>query len=116
MASSSEVQNILHQSPKEVIMIRPGFFGFDNDTMESNAFQNDLSGDGKDEKEIHENALDEVSDIHSDAKICKPPFDLNAGISKWGIFRNSVFQILENICFKMYSAANFCFNKGLCMI
>ena len=63
MASSSEAQIVLHQSPKEVIMIRPGFFGFDVDTMESNAFQNDLSGDGKDDKEIHENALDEVSYI-----------------------------------------------------
>ena len=65
MASSSESQNVLHQSPKEVVMIRPGSFGFDIDTMESNAFQNDISGDGKDEKEIHEAALAEFDGVVS---------------------------------------------------
>ena len=92
MASSPEAQIIFHQSPKEVIMIRPGFFGFDNDTMESNAFQNDLSGDGKDEKEIHENALVEVSDIHSEANV---PLLFDVCIFKMGIFLTAVDHIHE---------------------
>ena len=99
MASSPEAQIILHQSPKEVIMIRPGFFGFDNDTMESNAFQNDLSGDGKDEKEIHENALVEVSDLCTFGDKCKPPFQ--SSYFQKGYFLNSIFYIQENIRFKM---------------
>ena len=30
---------VRHQSPKEVIMVKPAAFGFDEDTMASNAFQ-----------------------------------------------------------------------------
>ena len=62
MASSIEPQIATHQSPKEVILIRPGFFAFDLDTKDSNAFQSDLSHGGKDEKKVHEDALSEVSD------------------------------------------------------
>ena len=52
-----------HQSPKEVVMIRPGFFTFDYDTKDSNAFQNELSDENIDEKRIHLDALEEVSEI-----------------------------------------------------
>ena len=40
--SEQELRNVAkirHQSPKEVIMVRPAAFGFDEDTMASNAFQ-----------------------------------------------------------------------------
>ena len=40
--SEQELRNVTkvrHQSPKEVIMVKPAAFGFDEDTMASNAFQ-----------------------------------------------------------------------------
>ena len=40
--SEQELRNVAkirHQSPKEVIMVKPAAFGFDEDTMASNAFQ-----------------------------------------------------------------------------
>ena len=52
--------NLSHQSPKEVIMIRPAAFGFDEDTMASNAFQN-LPKDS--EKKVHEQALEEFDQV-----------------------------------------------------
>ena len=61
MLSRTKSQIAVHQSPKEVILIRPGFFAFDVDTKDSNAFQNDLHPG--DEKKVHEDALEEVSNI-----------------------------------------------------
>ena len=59
MFSRTKSQIAVHQSPKEVIVIRPGFFAFDVDTKESNAFQNNIYPE--DEKKVHEDALAEVS-------------------------------------------------------
>jgi hypothetical protein len=62
MASSSNV--ILHQSPKEIIMVRPGAFGFDEDTMASNAFQK-AAPSNKTDKALADEALEEFEDVVS---------------------------------------------------
>ena len=59
MFSRTKSQIAVHQSPKEVILIRPGFFAFDVDTKDSNTFQNNIYPE--DEKKVHEDALAEVS-------------------------------------------------------
>lgn len=51
-----------HQSPKEVIMVRPGAFGFDEDTAHSNAFQR-APPPGKTESKIHLEASEEFEEV-----------------------------------------------------
>lgn len=54
--------NMRHQSAKEVIMVRPASFGFDEDTMADNAFQKVVPEDG-DAKKVHEKALEEFDGV-----------------------------------------------------